>query len=194
MRCRWSLKPESLPPFLLARLPTPAQLSWGLKCLPAGLKSRALTQWTNTLVCARLSPQDLHFMQQRSLAIEVEDLALRWVFTAQGGRLQALPDDTASEATIRGQLLDLLLLASQLEDADTLFFQRRLKMSGDTALGLEMRNFMDQQVWSTQPQGLRILLNRLARLALAAQAARAGRHQAPGSSAGSPQGHPQEAP
>ncbi len=172
MACRLSLKPESLPSFLLAWLPTPAQWSLGLNCLPSGVKSRALTQLTNRLVCSRLNPQDLQFMQQRTLAIEVEDLGLRWVFCGQSGRLQALPDDTPSEATIQGKLLDLLLLASQLEDADTLFFQRRLKMSGDTALGLEMRNFMDQQVWSSQPQGLRILLNRLARLALAAQAAR----------------------
>lgn len=172
MSCRWSLKPESLPSFLLARLPTPAQWSLGLRCLPAGIKSRALTQLTNTVVCSRLSVQDLQFMEQRILAIEVEDLGLRWVFRGQSGRLQALPDSTPSEATIQGNVLDLLLLASQLEDADTLFFQRRLKMSGDTALGLEMRNFMDQQVWSSQPQGVRILLNRLARLALAAQAAR----------------------
>jgi predicted lipid carrier protein YhbT len=65
------------------------------------------------------------------------------------------------------------LLASQLEDADTLFFQRRLIMTGDTALGLQVRNFMDQLPASQLPPGLRILMNRLARLALAAKRARA---------------------
>lgn len=171
-RC-FTLKPESIPVFFLARLPGPSLLARGLKCVPQGLKSQALTQLTNRLVCSGLTQQDLQFMHERTLAIEVEDLALRWVFRGAQTRLQAMPENTPSEATIQGKLLDLLLLASQLEDADTLFFQRRLKMSGDTALGLEMRNFLDQQVWSNQPQGLRILLNRLARLAQAAQAARA---------------------
>ena len=40
-------------------------------------------------------------------------------------------------------LYDLLLLISQREDADTLFFQRRLRMEGDTELGLEIKNFLD---------------------------------------------------
>ncbi|MEE8428093.1 MAG: SCP2 sterol-binding domain-containing protein, partial [Gammaproteobacteria bacterium] len=29
------------------------------------------------------------------------------------------------------------------EDSDTLFFQRRLRMEGDTELGLEIKNFLD---------------------------------------------------
>jgi predicted lipid carrier protein YhbT len=36
-----------------------------------------------------------------------------------------------------------MLLAARREDADTLFFQRRLRMSGDTELGLYLKNFLD---------------------------------------------------
>ena len=38
---------------------------------------------------------------------------------------------------------DLLLIAGRKEDPDTLFFQRRLKIEGDTELGLEVKNLID---------------------------------------------------
>jgi predicted lipid carrier protein YhbT len=123
----------------------------------------------NGLVASALPPDTLIFLEQRRLAIEVEDLGLRWVFMGKGGTLQALPVETDTEATIRGKTLDLLLLASQLEDADTLFFQRRLTMTGDTALGLETRNVLDQLPWERLTPGLRIALNRIARVAQAAR-------------------------
>ena len=37
---------------------------------------------------------------------------------------------------------DFLLLIADREDPDTLFFQRRLRMSGDTALGVHLKNFL----------------------------------------------------
>ena len=44
---------------------------------------------------------------------------------------------------ISGTIHDFLLLISRTEDTDTLFFQRRLKMEGDTELGLQLKNFLD---------------------------------------------------
>ena len=38
---------------------------------------------------------------------------------------------------------DLILVAGRKEDPDTLFFQRRLSIEGDTELGLEVKNLMD---------------------------------------------------
>nr|WP_197517646.1 SCP2 sterol-binding domain-containing protein [Colwellia sp. PAMC 20917] len=38
---------------------------------------------------------------------------------------------------------DLLLIAGCKEDHDTLFFQRRLKIVGDTELGLEIMHLID---------------------------------------------------
>ncbi|MEW8013567.1 MAG: SCP2 sterol-binding domain-containing protein [Candidatus Sedimenticola endophacoides] len=42
-----------------------------------------------------------------------------------------------------GTLYDFLLLATRREDADTLFFNRRLRLGGDTELGLYVKNFLD---------------------------------------------------
>jgi len=38
---------------------------------------------------------------------------------------------------------DLLFIAGGKEDPDTLFFQRRLKIEGDTEQGLEVKNLID---------------------------------------------------
>jgi len=50
-----------------------------------------------------------------------------------------LNDDVSFSAT--GD--DLVLIAGRKQDPDTLFFQRRLKIEGDTELGLEVKNLID---------------------------------------------------
>ena len=110
------------------------------------------------------------FLDERRLGIEVTDLGLAWVVTLRGGRLRAVEGN--AEASVRGSATDLLLLASRLEDADTLLFQRRLVLTGDTELGLTARNVLDRLPWEQVPLALRILLNRGARLALSARRAR----------------------
>ena len=116
-----------------------------------------------------LATDALGFMSGRRLGIEVSDLALRWVVELQGDRLRVV--DVPAEATVRGSATDLLLLAGRLEDADTLFFQRRLVLTGDVELGLTARNLLDRLPWEKVPLGLRIALNRGARLARAARSA-----------------------
>lgn len=53
---------------------------------------------------------------------------------------------TASEADVvfSASLDALVLLASQTVDSDTPFFNRKLKITGDTELGLEIKNLFDQ--------------------------------------------------
>jgi predicted lipid carrier protein YhbT len=79
-----------------------------------------------------------------------------------------------AEATVRGTATDLLSLAARLEDADTLFFHRRLQLTGDVELGLAARNLLDQLPWEAIPLGLRVMLNRGAQLARAAREAHRG--------------------
>ncbi|HEY0862338.1 MAG TPA: SCP2 sterol-binding domain-containing protein [Pseudoxanthomonas sp.] len=99
----------------------------------------------------------------RRLGIDVRDLDLRWVLVMEADGLRLA--DGVAEATVSGSATDLLLLASRLEDADTLFFQRRLMLTGDTELGLTVRNLLDRLPWESFPLGSRILLQRGARVA-----------------------------
>lgn len=135
-------------------------ISWQHIAVP-----RLLTQ-------ALASPDALHSLQPivgRHIGIKVSDLGLSWVLSLDGERL--LWSNSEPEATVSGSATDLLLLASRMEDADTLFFQRRLMLTGDTELGLLLRNLLDRMPWESFPLGLRIMLQRSSRLLLRARRA-----------------------
>ncbi|MGV8940983.1 MAG: ubiquinone anaerobic biosynthesis accessory factor UbiT [Lysobacter sp.] len=162
---------------LLRLLPPPSRLAPLLRVVPMAAQRRLLERAMQRVLAVPLADGTLDFMQGRRLGIEVTDLGLRWVIEQQGTQL--VVTDNAPEASVRGTATDLLLLASRLEDADTLFFQRRLVLTGDTELGLTARNLLERLPWESVPLGLRIGLNRGARLARAARAAHAaGRERA----------------
>ena len=49
----------------------------------------------------------------------------------------------APDLTIRAHASDFIALARRSQDPDTLFFNRRLSMEGDTELGLMVKNTLD---------------------------------------------------
>lgn len=157
---------------LLRLLPPPARLAPLMHLLPEHLRGQLLELAMARVLAAPLADGELGFMQGRRLGIEVTDLDLRWVIECRDNRLTVCNEP--AEASVRGTTTDLLLLASRLEDADTLFFQRRLTLTGDTELGLTVRNLLERLPWESVPLGLRIGLNRGARLARAARAAHRG--------------------
>lgn len=57
---------------------------------------------------------------------------------------------------------DLLMIAARKQDPDTLFFQRRLVIEGDTELGLHVKNLMDAIELEQMPKALRVMLLQLA--------------------------------
>ena len=157
---------------LLRLLPPPSRLAPWLRALPLPLQQRLLERAMAHVLAAPIAAGALQFMAGRRLGIDVTDLDLHWVIELRGGRLAVV--DTRPEASVRGSATDLLLLASRLEDADTLFFQRRLTLTGDTELSLTARNLLERLQWESMPLGLRIILNRGARLARAARTAHRG--------------------
>jgi predicted lipid carrier protein YhbT/chorismate mutase len=152
---------------VLRLLPPPRHLVPLLRMLPARWQHALLERAMARVLAMPLAEHALDFMAGRRLGIEVTDLALLWVLSLREGRLVVVDD--APEASVRGSATDLLLLASRLEDADTLFFQRTLVLTGDTELGLTARNLLDRLPWESVPLGLRIALSRGARLARAAR-------------------------
>jgi predicted lipid carrier protein YhbT/chorismate mutase len=164
--------PSLLPamaPHLLRLLPPPRRIAPLLRVMPLRWQRGLLEAGMARVLAAPLLDGELDFMHGRRLAIEVTDLRLRWVLELHQGRLCVT--DAEPEASVRGSVTDLLLLAGRLEDADTLFFQRRLVLTGDTELGLTARNILERLPWESIPLGLRIALNRGARFARAARTA-----------------------
>lgn len=155
---------------LLRWLPPPARLAPLARRVPQRWQQRALEAAMARVLGPAIASGDLAFLEGRCLGIEVTDLGLRWAIGLRDGRLAGVAD--APEASVRGTATDLLLLAGRAEDADTLFFQRRLVLTGDTELGLTARNLLEGLSWEAVPLGLRIGLARGARLARAARQAR----------------------
>lgn len=77
------------------------------------------------------------------MIIRVTDARICYRLSLAEGRLIAVQDAGPEDLTIEGTVYDFLLLATRREDPDTLFFNRRLKLGGNTELGLYVKNFLD---------------------------------------------------
>lgn len=164
-----SFAPFTLAPQVLRWMPPPSRVAPLVRAIPSRWQHALLEKAMGRVLALPLRDGSLDFMKGRRLGIEVSDLRLRWVLTWDGGGLRVITDEP--EASVRGSATDLLLLAGRLEDADTLFFQRALVLTGDTELGLTARNLLERLPWEDVPLGLRIALHRGARLARMAREA-----------------------
>lgn len=130
----------------------PSLLAAPLSLLPASIHSRLLVLTLNRVLAVPLAEGELDFLQGRSLAIQVRDAGIVFRLSLAGGRLVAGAADGRADLLIQGSVYDFLVLAGRREDPDTLVFQRRLVMQGDTELGLQVKNFLD----GMDPETLRL--------------------------------------
>ncbi len=72
----------------------------------------------------------------------ISDLGLHFVFCCEHGQFRPLFSG-AGEVELTASLADFIALLRGTDDADTLFFQRRLQIRGDTELGLIIKNWLD---------------------------------------------------
>jgi predicted lipid carrier protein YhbT len=121
----------------------PAPLSLPLKIIPAFLHSGALAVTLNRILKSELESGDLDFLDGRSVSIRVHDAAVAYRLTLSGNRLKAYGGKSKCDLSIQANLYDFLTLVSRQDDPDTLVFQRRLVMEGDTELGLSLKNYLD---------------------------------------------------
>lgn len=135
------LKPVNHTPFILQRL-----------LLEAALKH---------IFAETIRDGDFEFLRDRHLKVEIADLKLCWYFSFNGRRI-TVTRHAQADTTISGGLREFLLLMSRQEDPDTLFFQRRLQISGDTELGLEVKNMLDTIDLDNLPTPIRRGLDRTA--------------------------------
>ncbi|RFA29952.1 hypothetical protein CAI21_09035 [Alkalilimnicola ehrlichii] len=125
-----------------------------IRFLPKPLLNCAFLQVLNSSLRQPLSEGELDFLEGRCLRVCVDDLQLQWQFSlSPQGRLTLVGGE--ADVTIGGNSSDLLLLAARREDPDTLFFQRRLRLEGDTELGLYVKNLMDSLELDVLPLPLR---------------------------------------
>ncbi len=96
------------------------------------------------LALASQLPADVKVaLEGKRLRLRVLDAGLAFDFLWQANRFVAGRPQAQADLTISAALHDFVLLARRQEDPDTLFFNRRLSIEGDTELGLLFKNTLD---------------------------------------------------
>jgi predicted lipid carrier protein YhbT len=105
-----------------------------------------------------LAHGELDFLEGASVRIKVTDLCIDWLISLEGDRFVPRERELPEDVCIAGESPDFILLATRKADPDTLFFHRRIRIEGDTELGLAVKNTMDSMDWDDLPLPLRKLL------------------------------------
>lgn len=86
-------------------------------------------------------------LEGKRVRIALTDAPLQLNLCIAGGRLKVAPARETAHVTVRGRFADFVRLARGTEDPDTLFFQRRLSLEGETETGLAIKNALDALDW-----------------------------------------------
>lgn len=148
--------PAKLPTELPVRLPRlpdlnalatrwpqpPASLRRLLGTLPSLPLSGVFVTLFNLAAWRALKDLDWANLHGRRFCVHVRDLGIKSYFSLGPTGLRPEMADHA-DVTFTATARDFLHLALRLEDPDTLFFNRRLLIEGNTDLGLTVKNMLD---------------------------------------------------
>ena len=122
--------------------------------LPQWPHSMALVTGLNAALKLNLLPEDgLSALEDKVFRIQVLDTGGEATYTYRNRlfrpifRLEREPD-----LAFAANLSAYLQLLARQEDPDTLFFNRELEITGDTELGLIVKNMLDAVEWPSLPQ------------------------------------------
>nr|WP_202416105.1 SCP2 domain-containing protein [Citrobacter werkmanii] len=139
----------------------PSLMSVPVKLTPFALKRQVLEQVLIWQFSQALADGELEFLEGRWLSIHVRDIGLQWYTSVENDKL-IVSQSADADVSFSADASDLLMIAARKQDPDTLFFQRRLVIEGDTELGLYVKNLMDAIELDQMPKALRVMLMQLA--------------------------------
>ena len=147
----------------------PAILKTPIQAIPFSIYQKPLQYALSQLLFEQLEEGELDFLEERFLQIQVTDLNFNFAITVENENLIILPPMPNPCVVFSGNSPDLLLIAARKQDPDTLFFRRKLSITGDTELGLAVKNLMDSIDWQQMPRLITIFLEQVANLIEKAQ-------------------------
>lgn len=110
--------------------------------LPAWSFSAAFVAVLNRFAWGALCGLDWEALKGRRFCVHVRDLGLKAYFSVGADGFAAQVNEQA-DVSFTADVEDFVRLALRLEDPDTLFFNRRLVIEGNTDLGLTVKNMLD---------------------------------------------------
>lgn len=128
------------------------------RLLPYSAQKPVLSMVLNEAFREPIRHGELDFLEGAKIRIKITDLCIDWLISVGADRFIPTDRKLEDDVCISGESLDFILLATRRADPDTLFFQRRIRIEGDTELGLGIKNTMDAMDWDDLPLPLRKLL------------------------------------
>lgn len=142
------------PNFVIPRFRLPALIASIGQKLPQWPHALVLVGALNAALKMKLLPEsELTALEDKLFRVRVLDTGGEACYTFSNGlfrpvfRPQREPD-----LAFAANLSAYLQLLARQEDPDTLFFNRELEITGDTELGLIVKNMLDAIEWPTLPQ------------------------------------------
>ncbi len=128
-----------------------AALGQKLPQWPHGL---ALVAGLNAALKIKLLPEsELTALEDKLFRVHVRDTGGTAHFTYRGGLFRPVfRAEREPNLAFAAHLSAYLQLLARQEDPDTLFFNRELEITGDTELGLIVKNMLDSVEWPTLPK------------------------------------------
>ena len=161
--------PLPIPPLPLADVHSrlvrhvPQLLAKWAPAIPFFIQRNCLESGLNYILEENIRDGDFDFLTDHHITVKIADIGLSWTFSFKDNRLHA-SQMTHADACIKGNLNEFMLLIAREEDPDTLFFQRRLVIEGDTEISLEMKNVLDNIELDNLPSSAHWLLKKLTQL------------------------------
>lgn len=121
-----------------------------LRTVPDSVHSQIFCRLCSQLMRGQSIVNKLERLESKILKLTITDTGNSWFcqFTKKG--LKAITGNTATaDVHIKGSLRNFLLLVTQNEDPDTLFFNQELSLEGNTEDGLYLRNILDAMEFNT---------------------------------------------
>jgi len=150
--------PEFIRPIVKKAITIPGRF------IPYTVQKQVLGIILNQAFREPLKQGELDFLQNARVRIKVTDMHIDWLINVDSDRFTPLERELEADVCISGTSPDFVLLATRQADPDTLFFQRRIRIEGDTELGLGVKNTMDSMDWDDLPLPLRKLLQSMGRV------------------------------
>ena len=125
-------------------------LSIAHRIMPSKMENYFVLHQVKRLSQPFMDDGEIDFLDGKVAEVEIRDIAAKWYFTKIGQQLIMLDLEKAKaispepDVVFSASVDALVLMASQKVDPDTLFFNRKLRITGDTELGLEIKNLFDQ--------------------------------------------------
>ncbi len=141
-------------PVIVKRLPEP----------PFIVQKTIAEKILRQLMAEQIELGDFDFLQDKWLQLSINDMGLSFFLSFSQDRLILSNRIKQADVSFSGNSRDFMLLAGRSEDPDTLFFQRRLVIEGDTELGLYIKNSIDGIDFDNWPKWLNKSIKKIAQL------------------------------